>query len=123
MQILKLQVVCTALFAAICFAGSPVVDPGKLPAGAAQQTGAPSTQPSLEFRAGEAFNRGEYSVALPLLQKLAVQLKDQPDKVAPILEQVRVCEKQLTMANGVQSVPLSPIQRACVEQFIRGVRS
>jgi hypothetical protein len=25
--------------------------------------------------------------------------------------------------NGVQSVPLSPIQRACVEQFIRGVRS
>src|SRR5947207_7199026 len=104
MQILKLKLIGATLLASLCVAANPAVDPSKVPA-AAQQSSGPSTQPSLEFRAGEAFNRGEYSVALPLLQKLAVQLKDQPDKVAPILEQVRVCEKQLAMANGVQSVP------------------
>src|SRR4051812_19166774 len=33
---------------------------------------------TLEFRASQAFNRNEYSIALPLLQKLETQLKDTP---------------------------------------------
>ena len=42
-----------------------------------------TTQPSndvavLELRANQAFNRGEYAIAMPLLQKLSAQLKDEP---------------------------------------------
>jgi len=59
-----------------------------------------STQPSnasaaLELRATQAFNNGEYAVALPLLQKLAGTLKDQPDRLAMVQEQIRVTVKNL----------------------------
>jgi hypothetical protein len=74
---------------------------------------AQTTQPSastdpktLEFRASEAFNRNEYAVALPLLQKLEQQMKDQPDKLGPVEEQIRVCQKSIAMAQA--AVPVAP---------------
>jgi hypothetical protein len=54
---------------------------------------APSAQ--LELRANTAFNRGEYSTALPILQKLADSAKDDPAKLGPIQEKIRVCEKAI----------------------------
>jgi hypothetical protein len=77
--------------------GAPATQP------AAPYTGNPAT---LEFRANQAFTRNEYATALPLLQKLEEQVKDQPDKVAPVQEQIRVCQKNLTMAQN--AVPLPP---------------
>ena len=70
------------------------------------QTTQPASDPKLELRALEAFNAGNYVAALPLLQKVAVQYKDDKDRVDPILEKIRVCEKNLSSAelariNGV----------------------
>ncbi|HVT89581.1 MAG TPA: DUF3299 domain-containing protein [Tepidisphaeraceae bacterium] len=72
----------------------------------------PTTVPSvdrgaLEVRANEEFNRGQYAMALPILQKLAEMLKDQPDLVGPIQEKIRVCQKNIAAAPApaaVQSV-------------------
>ena len=63
------------------------------------QTTQPSSDPqTLEFRANEAFTRNQFAVALPLLQKLEQQDKDQPDKLAPVQEQIRVCQKNIALA-------------------------
>ncbi len=63
---------------------------------------AQSTRPgdegaALRFRAAQAFNRGEYDIALPMLKKVAAGLKNQPERLGPIAEQIRVCEKNLTV--------------------------
>jgi hypothetical protein len=66
---------------------------------------APSTQPSsgdLAYRASDAFNRGQYAVALPLFQKLADSLADQPDRLGPIQERIRVCQKAIASATAQQ---------------------
>jgi hypothetical protein len=51
---------------------------------------------ALEIRATETFNKGDFSIALPMLQRLAVQLQTQPDqadRLAMVQEQIRVCQK------------------------------
>ena len=61
----------------------------------------PATQPaepgSLEFRAVTALNRGEYSAALPLLEKLLEQNTDESKK-GMIEEQIRVAKAQIASA-------------------------
>jgi hypothetical protein len=64
---------------------------------------------ALELRATQAFNKGDYTQALPMLQKLATDLKgqnSQADKLGMIQEQIRVCEKNPTMqvASAITSV-------------------
>jgi hypothetical protein len=62
----------------------------------------PATQPlSLETRASAAFARGEYGAAMVLLTKLSVELKDQPDKLGPVEEQIKVCKTQLENAGAL----------------------
>ena len=62
---------------------------------------AQTTQPAanvdaqLELRATTAFNRGEYAVALPMLQKLAENVKSDADRLGRIEEQIRVCRSEL----------------------------
>src|SRR5205823_8101822 len=65
----------------------------------------PTTQQAapLQFRASDAFNRGQYAVALPLLQKLASDLKDQPDKLGAVQEQIRVCQRAIDAATAQQA--------------------
>ncbi len=61
---------------------------------------------ALEIRAAQAFNKGDYSQALPMLQKLVKDLKPdaaQADKVAMIQEQIRVCEKSKSAVTSVGS--------------------
>jgi hypothetical protein len=51
---------------------------------------------ALELRATQAFNKGDYSQALPMLQTLAGDLKGQSaqaDKLGMVQEQIRVCQK------------------------------
>lgn len=53
---------------------------------------------TLELRANQAFERGDWSEALPLLKQLAVRLKDDKDRVGPVLEKVRVAEANLPLS-------------------------
>jgi len=74
----------------------------------------PATQPSvvtanqLQLRANEDMAKGDYAAALPLLQKVSQMLTDQPDQLGPVLEQIRVCQRQLNKSPAapkpVQSV-------------------
>lgn len=69
---------------------------------------AQTTQPAnlpLEFRANQAFNQGRYVVALPLLQELAGDLIDQPDRLGPVEERVRVCKRAIEAAKKMQADP------------------
>jgi hypothetical protein len=79
---------------------------------------AQSTQPTdraaLELRANEEFNRGNYALALPMLEELAVLNKDKPDVVGPILEKIRVCNKNIAEGNrgaGADAGPRKPHER------------
>jgi len=73
---------------------------------------AQATQPAdpatLEQRAYSEFDRGNYFVALPLLEDLAVQRRAEPDVVAPILEKIRVCQANIAAGNGGAGAPTGP---------------
>jgi len=68
---------------------------------------APTTQPaadgSVQYRAQQAFTNRQYAVALPLLQKLADDGKRQPDKLAAVQEQIRVCQKSIATIQQQQA--------------------
>jgi hypothetical protein len=69
-----------------------------------------TTQPSkdsaaLELRANQAFNRGEYAIALPLLQKLSKQMATEPDRQGQVDEEIRVCQKNLASAPAAAAQP------------------
>ena len=69
--------------------------------------GGQSTE-KLEAAASAAFESNDYASALPLLKDLSVRLRDQPEKVAPLLEKIRVCEKsvaaaQTTVVEGINA--------------------
>jgi len=62
----------------------------------AGQTTQPSVfDPRIEMRANQAFNRGEYAIALPLLKQVADAAKDEPSRLGAIQEKIRVCQKAL----------------------------
>ncbi|HZL37016.1 MAG TPA: DUF3299 domain-containing protein [Tepidisphaeraceae bacterium] len=67
----------------------------------------PPSTAQLEIRANQAFNRGEYNTALPILTKLATTFKDQPSRLGPIKEKIRVCKKALASlkANAAATQP------------------
>jgi hypothetical protein len=68
---------------------------------------------TLELRANEAFNRGQYSLAKELFNKVIDRVKDEPKRVAQLQEQVRVCEtniKQLAAALPVPAADQNAIQ-------------
>jgi hypothetical protein len=53
---------------------------------------------SLELRAQNALNAGQYKQALPLFRTLAERLKDEPDRIGQIQEKIRVCEANIKLA-------------------------
>ena len=74
---------------------------------AAMPATGPATIP-LEVKANVAFTNGQYALALPLLQKVADQYKNQPDKLGPLQEQIKVCKTQLAQANDTGGGALVP---------------
>ncbi|HEY1686873.1 MAG TPA: DUF3299 domain-containing protein [Tepidisphaeraceae bacterium] len=72
----------------------------------AQTTRPLDQQSAINLIAQEAFTRGQYATALPLLEKLAIQLKGQPDQLEPIQEQIRVCQRNL--GANPQPAPVIP---------------
>lgn len=79
---------------------------GRSPAQATQPATPPQklTLRDLSEQSAVAFEAGDYATALPLLKELAVRLRNEPAKVAPILEQIRVCE-----ANVAQTIVIEGI--------------
>lgn len=71
-----------------------------LPAIPAGGQGGQSTE-ALETAATAAFESNDYAAALPLLKDLSVRLRDQPEKVAPLLEKIRVAEKAVADASPI----------------------
>src|SRR5437762_12868454 len=68
-----------------------------------------SSPASVQLRATQAFSRGEFATALPLLKKVADQLKGQPDRIGQVQEQIRVCQKNLDMASQAQPQQAVPV--------------
>ena len=67
----------------------------------AAPTAAPTSQPSpgsLEIRAAQAFNAGQYALALPLLQRLEKDFEKNPTKLGPVQERIRVAKQQVERA-------------------------
>jgi hypothetical protein len=62
---------------------------------------------ALSLTATQAFNRGEFAVALPLLKKLASQAQDDPTRLSTLQDQIRVCETKLKDAPQAAATPLS----------------
>ena len=56
---------------------------------------------SLEVRAQTAFNNKQWSLAQQLLKQVESQVKDKPDRLAAVQEQLRVCDKNIAAANAV----------------------
>ncbi len=73
----------------------------------AQATRPASTTPDprLELRANQAFNRGEYAAALPMLKTLAEAAKNEPSRFGALQEKIRVCQKALY---SLKAAPASP---------------
>jgi hypothetical protein len=59
----------------------------------------------LEVQANEAFNRGQYSRAKDLFQKVAERLKDDPKRLGAIQEQIRVCDTNIKQLAAALPVP------------------
>jgi len=71
------------------------------------QTTRPASEapdPRIELRANQAFNRGEYAIALPLLKTLAEAAKNEPSRLGAIQEKIRVCQKAI---DSLKSAPSS----------------
>lgn len=71
------------------------------------QTTRPAGDDRLEFRAAQAFDRGDYAKALPLLRQVLDSLKDRPAKQPVIQERIKACEKALA-AQAPPAVPGGP---------------
>ena len=81
----------------------------------ASPLGAQTTQPidptdgTVHIRATQAFNSGEYAIALPLLKKWReAAAKDDPERVGAIDERIRVCEKNLASEPAAEGAPPAP---------------
>ncbi|MDB5358348.1 MAG: hypothetical protein JWN24_4801 [Phycisphaerales bacterium] len=89
-----------ALVAACLITGGAAVPPFVSAAPSSAVDNTPPSTAQLEIRANQSFNRGEYNTALPILKKLAEQFKNEPARLGPIQEKIRVCEKGLAAAKA-----------------------
>lgn len=74
------------------------------------QTTQPASEGRLDYRAARAFERGDYATALPLLRRVADELKDKPAKLALVNDRIRVCEQALPAATQPSQPQRQPHQ-------------
>jgi len=97
-KLLVLVICCAACWTA----GSALADENK----AAATTDANAA--ALEVRAEQYLNSSEWAQALPLYKKLAEMARNDPKKLGPIEENIRVCEKNIArLAKLTPSAPPS----------------
>jgi hypothetical protein len=95
-----MRISSAVVLVALCFA-----TPVRARPQAATQPSASSAS-SIEIRAQEEFGRANWGAALPLLTRVAQQLRDsnQTDRLGAIEEQIRVCKKNLEKAGAVAAI-------------------
>jgi len=74
------------------------------------QTTQPADPAKLMLRADEAFNQFDYAQALPLLEKVAELVKDDPARLGPVEEKIQVCKKNIDQPEPV--LDLAAIEHA-----------
>jgi hypothetical protein len=84
-------VLVTALGAGQALADSPTTQP------------AADAAPQLQILANQALARNDYLTALPILEKVKQLLDNQPDQLGPVLEEIRVCRRQIS--KGIVAPP------------------
>jgi hypothetical protein len=60
---------------------------------------------TMEVRASEAFNRGQYSLAKELFTKIADKVKDDKTRLGAIQEQIRVCDTNIKQLASSTLIP------------------
>lgn len=76
----------------------------------------PESLPTMELRANEAFNRGQYSLAKELFTKVADRVKDtDKKKYAALQEQIRVCEKNIKDLAAAMPIPQADLNEPKIE--------
>jgi hypothetical protein len=78
-------------------------------------TANPITTAELQVRANALLAGGNYSAALPLLERAESELSGQPDQLGPLLEQIRFCRKQIELAATTQPVQAAVIPSPSIE--------
>ena len=76
---------------------------------------APASQPavgSLELKEAQAFNAGQYALALPLLQKLEKEFEKSPEKLGSVQERIRVAKQQVERAAKKNNTTVEQILEA-----------
>jgi hypothetical protein len=63
---------------------------------------------AIEIRAIEAFNRGEYTIALPLLQKVKQALPADDERLGPIDERIRLAQRNLAKQMKEKGLTIPP---------------
>ena len=64
----------------------------------------------LRLTANQAMARADYASAIPLLETVSGMVANQPDQLGPVLEQIRVCKRQ--MANGNKPLTMGSVPQA-----------
>ena len=75
----------------------------------------PTSHPSpnsLEIRAAQAFNAGQFALALPLLQKLEKEVEKDPAKLGPVRERIQVAKQQVEQAAKKNNTTVEQILEA-----------
>jgi hypothetical protein len=70
---------------------------------------------TMELRANEAFNRGQYSLAKDLFTKVADKVKDDKTRLGAIQEQIRVCETNIKQLAAPNPIPQNNLTEPAVE--------
>jgi hypothetical protein len=124
--------------AAFILSGAVVVGPALVRSEATRPTTAPAPTPAaapapvpspnslavlnsvevgvLEVRANQAFDRGQYILALPMYQNVAERYKGSPEKLGPVQEKIRVCQKSLADAAAAAAAAPQPVVAFSAEQ-------
>jgi len=102
MQLKNLLLSVAITFPSVAFAQDkkPAAQPAEQKAEAKQDSTA-----TLELRANEAFNRGQYSLAKDLFNKVIDRVKDDKKRVGQLQEQIRVCETNIKQLAAALPVP------------------
>ena len=90
--------------------------PAPAPAAKADSKPAGGDTATLEQRANEAMNRGQYSLAKDLFNKVGDRIKDTDKKrYAAIQEQIRVCETNIKQLAAAMPVPQNNLAEPAIE--------
>ena len=101
----RISLLAAVVAAALSAGSAHAQDPAKKLQEQAQKA-VETNSAALEVRADQHFLGGEWAQALPMYKKLAEMFKNEPDRLGPVEERIRVCEKNIAKLAKVGGQPL-----------------